>query len=340
MSPSGAHGPDGPCALSLRPYLDPKIRTGGVLLAVSGGPDSTALMHAAATFGTDVPLAVSTVDHGLRPESESEALGVAAAATKLGLPHHRLAWTGPKPASGIQAAARSARYRLLGECARAIGAGLILTGHTSDDQAETVLMRLIAGSGPAGLSGMRAERPVTEGVRLARPFLKLPKAELVAYCEAHGLAYLRDPSNADDRFARARLRGLLPLLEAEGLSAERLCRLAERSARDEVALAAAADAAFAVARRPSGTQVVLDGAALRAMPEAIALRVLDAAIGEAGGGGPERLERLERLVLDDLLPALREARPLRRTLRGILVEATRTGDVALRPAPPRAPSKA
>ena len=340
MTPLGARGPDGPCALSLRPYLDPKIRTGGVLLAVSGGPDSTALMHAAARFGSDIPLAVATVDHGLRPESEAEARGVAEAAARLGLPHHRLPWTGPKPASGIQAAARSARYRLLADCARAIGAAVVLTGHTSDDQAETVLMRLIAGSGPAGLSGMRAERPLTDGVRLARPFLTLPKAELVAYCEAHGLVYLRDPSNADDRFARARLRGLLPLLAGEGLSPERLCRLAERSARDEVALAKAAKTAFAAARGHSETQLVLDGAALRAMPEAIALRVLDAAIGEAGGGGAERLERLERLVLEELLPALCAGRALRRTLRGILVEATPGGDVALRPAPPRAPSKA
>lgn len=340
MSPSDAHDRDGPCALSLRPYLDPETRTGGVLLAVSGGPDSSALMHAAARFGSDVPLAVATVDHGLRPESEAEARGVAAAAAKFGLPHHHLAWTGPKSASGIQAAARSARYRLLAECAAAIGAAFVLTGHTRDDQAETVLMRLFAGSGPAGLAGMRAERPLAAGVRLARPFLKLPKAALVAYCEAQGLAYLRDPSNADERFARARLRELLPLLEAEGLSAERLCRLAERSARDEAALAAAADAAFAASRRPAETSLVLDGAALCAMPEAIALRVLDAAIAEAGGGGAERLERLERLVLDELLPALHQGRPLRRTLRETLVEATRTGDVALRRAPPRAMSKA
>ncbi|GJD94931.1 tRNA(Ile)-lysidine synthase [Methylobacterium iners] len=326
---------DDPLARALRRYLDPALARGDVLLAVSGGPDSTALMHVAAAFSPRVGLSVATVDHGLRPESREEAEGVAAAASRLGLPHHLLEWRGPKPASRVQAEARDARYCLLAQCAQEIGAVVVLTGHTQDDQAETVLMRLIAGSGPGGLAGMRGERPLRPGIDLARPFLATPKAALVAYCEAHGLLALQDPSNADDRFARVRLRGLMPLLAHEGLSVERLCRVALRAARDDAALTEVARSALAAARRSSEAGLILDGSSLRGLPEAILLRVVDAAIMEAGGTGPLRLERLERLVLDDLLPALRARTPLRRTLRGILIEVTPVGRLSFRLAPPR-----
>ncbi|KAB1074928.1 tRNA lysidine(34) synthetase TilS [Methylobacterium planeticum] len=309
-----------------------------MLLAVSGGPDSTALMHAAAAgAGRAGPaLHVATVDHGLRPDSAAEAEAVARGAAGLGLPHHRLRWEGPHPATGLQAAAREARYRLLAACAGGIDAGLLLTGHTRDDQAETVLMRLLAGSGPAGLAGMRAERPLGPGLILARPFLGLPKAALVAWCRARGLATLRDPSNADPRFGRARLRALMPALAREGLSAARLVRLAERAARDEAALGAAAAQALAAALREEAPgRLGLDGAEVAALPDAVALRLLDRALDRAGGAGPRRLERLERLALEALLPALRAGRPLRRTLRGLLIEARPDGGLSLRPAPRR-----
>jgi len=322
-------------ARALAPWLD---RPGPVLLAVSGGPDSTALMHVAARCGTPTRLHVATVDHGLRPEAAGEARAVAALAARLGLPHRTLVWDRPHRGSGLQAAARDARYRLLAAHAAAIGAGLVLTGHTADDQAETVLMRLIAGSGPAGLAGMRPERPLAHGIVLGRPFLGWPKADLVTHCAAHGLAVLRDPSNADDRFARARLRSLAPRLTAEGLTPERLCRLAERAARDDAALARAASEALAAARRPSGPDgTILDGAVLATLPQAVAVRVVGLALdgAEAGEGAPHRLERLERLVLDALLPALAEGRAVRRTLRGWLIEATRSGEIRIGPAPPR-----
>jgi tRNA(Ile)-lysidine synthase len=227
---------DDPVLGALGPWLDRSARGGrGVLLAVSGGPDSTALMHAAAALreASGASVAVATVDHGLRPGSDAEAADVGRAARTLGLPHTRLPWAGPKPGTGLQEAARDVRYALLSAHAAAIGAGLVLTGHTRDDQAETVLMRLAAGSGLAGLAGMRAERALAPGLVLGRPFLHLPKAILVAWCEARGLAYLRDPSNADPRFARGRLRDAWPVLEREGLTPARLARLAERAARDE-----------------------------------------------------------------------------------------------------------
>ncbi|MCK2054305.1 tRNA lysidine(34) synthetase TilS [Methylobacterium sp. 37f] len=312
-----------------------------MLLAVSGGPDSTALMGAAARAGSAAPLHVATIDHGLRPNSAAEAAAVAMAARTLGLPHRTLVWTGPKPASGVQAAARAARYELLAAHAGSLGAGLVLTGHTRDDQAETVLMRLLAGSGPAGLAGMRPTRDLTSSIRLGRPFLGLAKADLVDYCAARGLAFIRDPSNGDDRYARARLRRLRPDLDREGLSTDRLCRLAERCGRDDAALAAWAGTVFAAATTSqAGGTIRLDGTALRAVPAAVLLRVASLAVTRLNATwdhsvGRERLERLERLVLDGLVPALRSGTPLRRTLRETLFEVTRTGDLVLRPAPTR-----
>lgn len=317
--------------------LEPWLASGDpVVLAVSGGPDSTALMQAAALLGGSVH--VATVDHGLRPESNREAERVGERARALGLPHAVLAWTGEKPASAIQARARAARYALLAEHARAVGAGLVLTAHTGDDQAETILLRLLDGSGPAGLAGMRAERPLGPEIRLGRPFLGLRKAALVALCDRHGLPYLQDPSNRDPRFTRARLRGLMPILEREGFSRARLLRLAERAARDEAALRAAAACALDVALGPSvmpDDNLRLDGAILMTHPEAVALRLVEAAMERAGAAGPRRLERLERLVLVELLPALRSGTPLRRTLRGLAIAADARGAVTLRQAPAR-----
>ncbi|MCJ2017011.1 tRNA lysidine(34) synthetase TilS [Methylobacterium sp. E-065] len=315
---------------ALEPWLG-----GGVLLAVSGGPDSSALMHAAAALGATVQ--VATVDHGLRPDARAEAEGVAAAARALGLPHAILAWADAKPGTGLQAAARAARYRLLAAHAAAIGAARVLTGHTLDDQAETVLMRLAAGSGPAGLAGMRVERALAPGISLGRPFLALPKAALVAWCEARGIPYLRDPSNADPRFARGRLRAAWPILEREGLTPARLARLAERAARDEAALCIAADKALeAACLSADGPALRLDGTVLAALPDAIVLRCLDRALTRAGAA-PRRLERLETLVLGWLLPALRGRVAVRRSLAGFLIATEPAGTVSLAPAPPRRP---
>lgn len=319
---------DDPVSQALEPWLG-----SGVLLAVSGGPDSRALMHAAAALGATAW--VATVDHGLRPEARAEAEGVAAAARALGLPHAILSWTGPKPGTGLQDAARAARYDLLAAEAQRVGAGRVLTGHTRDDQAETVLMRLAAGSGPAGLAGMAAERVLASGITLGRPFLALPKAALVAWCEGRGIPYLRDPSNADPRFARGRLRAAWPILEQEGLTPARLARLAERAARDAAALRIVAAQAFEAARLPAPDGAPrLDGSVLVALPEAIALRCLDLALTQAGAT-PRRLERLEALVFESLLPALRRRAVIRRSLAGFLIATNPAGTVRLTPAPPR-----
>ena len=326
--------PDDPVLDALRPWLRPgSSRT--LLLAVSGGPDSTALMHAAASLRPDTPLHVATVDHGLRPEAASEADSVGRAAADLGLPQAVLRWQGDKPSTGLQDAARAARYRLLADHATAIGADLILTAHTRDDQAETVLMRLAAGSALAGLAGMRPERMLAPGLRLGRPFLGLDKAVLVDWCEARSLTFLQDPSNTNPRFARTRLRAAASALAAEGLTSARLARLAERAARDEAALRQTAETALrdALLPAPEGT-LRLNGTRLRALPEAIALRCVDLAITRAGATG-YRLEKLEALVLDALLPALHAGASLRRTLAGYCVSVESGGVVTLVPAPPR-----
>ncbi|HEY2758849.1 MAG TPA: tRNA lysidine(34) synthetase TilS [Pseudolabrys sp.] len=129
-----------------------------LVLAVSGGPDSTALMWLAArwrdTLEAKPEMIAVTVDHGLRKEAKAEAAAVGKLARKLKIAHRTLRWTGKKPKTGLQQAARAARYRLLGEAARKVGASHILTAHTLDDQAETVLIRMCRGSGLAGLGAM------------------------------------------------------------------------------------------------------------------------------------------------------------------------------------------
>jgi tRNA(Ile)-lysidine synthase len=339
-SPDDPLGPAESAAL-LGPWTGPGTTYRGAVLAVSGGPDSTALMGCAALVERAIPIVVATVDHRLRPASAAEADGVAALAGRLGLEHRVLAWAGPKPVARLQEAARAARYRLLADLAREIGADLVLTAHTLDDQAETVLMRLCAGSGPAGLSGMAPARAL-DGLTLGRPFLSVPKARLVATCEDRSWPFVRDPSNADPRFGRARLRRLLPLLAEEGLTAERLARLAGRLRRDEAALSDAAASALRELRRsdPGGEGcLVLDGAGLAALPEAVALRTVGlavAAVTAEASSYPPRLERLERIVLGEILPALAEGRTCRRTVAGLLLAAGR-GRLALSQAPPRRP---
>ncbi|HEX8164760.1 MAG TPA: tRNA lysidine(34) synthetase TilS [Beijerinckiaceae bacterium] len=328
----------------LEPYLL-KRNDGpsGVVLAVSGGPDSVALMRLAAKVGRRlrVPVTIATVDHGLRPESRAEAETVGAWAAECGLPHRILLWTGRKPRTAVQEAARDARYRLLAGLAHEAGASHLLTAHTLDDQAETILMRLSRGTGVGGLAGMRAETALS-GVVLARPFLCVPKARLVAACRANGWPFLEDPSNTDPRFARARWRRIMPALAEEGLTAERLAALAVRAQRAEEALEARAAAVLEVARIASGRKdrLELGAAALLAEPEAILLRVIARGIVAAAGGSarPVRLDRFEAHVLGTIRPALAEGVRLRLNLGGALIEAG-PGRLRFSPEPPRRKGK-
>lgn len=311
-----------------------------ILVAVSGGPDSTALLVLAARWRAGRPqgpeLFAATVDHGLRHASADEATAVAGLAATLGVPHQTLAWTGAKPARGLQEAAREARYALLCEAARAVGASAIALAHTCDDQAETVLFRMARGSGLSGLAGMRAES-TRAGLVLLRPLLGLPKLRLMATLEAAGLPYVRDPTNLDIRFARPRLRALAPGLAEEGLDARRLARLAARLGRADAALEAATDGAAARLAIPGGRDgQIFDADGFAALPAEIALRLLGRAIGAAGTEGPVELAKLEALLERLACAIAGPAAPFRRTLAGAMV-SIRGREVHVSSAPPRRP---
>jgi len=294
-----------------------------VILAVSGGSDSTALMLLAKRWRATRPrgpeLVVATVDHRLRPESADEAAAVEKLARSLGIEHHTLVWSGKKSKTGLQAAARAARYRLLVELAQRLGADAIATAHTRDDQAETILLRLAHGSGLAGLAGIRrvSER---DGIAILRPMLDLPKARLVATLKKARVAYAEDPSNLDPRFARVRMRKLSPVLAAEGLDAARLSLLAKRLARADAALAVTADAAAAqvLLSAPGRGETEFNAAALFTFPAEIGLRLLGRAIDQRGDEGPIELGKLESLF-EALAASYAAGRGLKRTLAGAAV---------------------
>src|SRR5215207_8104469 len=210
-----------------------------LVLAVSGGPDSLALMWLAARWRRALSrgpqLIAVTVDHGLRPEAAREARDVKRLAGALDVPHRTLRWTGAKPNTGLPAAARAARYRLLAKAARSSGATHILTAHTRDDQAETLLMRMLRGSGIAGLAAM-ARQSERQGVWLARPLLDVPKSQLVATLNKAQIAFADDPTNRDVNYTRPRLRALMPALAEEGGNVRNLARLAARLARANAAI--------------------------------------------------------------------------------------------------------
>jgi tRNA(Ile)-lysidine synthase len=295
----------------------------GLILAVSGGPDSTALMILAARWAKRLErapkLIAVTVDHGLRAEAAREAAAVKRLAKALGVAHRTLRWRGKKPKSGLQEAARVARYRLLADVAVRAGYGHILTAHTLDDQAETILFRLARGSGLTGLAGMARALPLPIGARaslfLVRPLLHLPKARLVATLKAERIGFSDDPSNQDPRFARARLRGLMPDLAREGLDARGLARLAARVRRAEAAIefaVGAARAALAPGPWPARGPITFATARFADLPAEIGLRLLGRAVAQTGDEGPVELGKLEALY-----EALRLAPArLRRTLAG------------------------
>jgi len=319
--------------------FEPLQSFGHVLAAVSGGPDSMALMGLLARWGAlrDVTISVATVDHSFRPEARAEAEFVARIAGDLGLACTILTREGPVPDSGLQEAAREARYDLLYGCARAIGARALVTAHHADDQAETVLMRLCHASGPGGLAGMRMDTPRGE-VTLIRPFLDVPRARLAASLAELGLESLTDPSNADPRFERVRLRQLADVLSGLGLTRERLVLLGKRAARADAALDRAAEAAFTRHSLPGAAgldAVGLDFAAtLFGEPQEIIVRVLAKGLARTV---PDRQVRLERL--EDLVEALGAAQgrqePLGRTLGGVVVRLSPAGRLNLSPEGPR-----
>lgn len=258
-----------------------RIGAGLYGVACSGGADSLALADAAITVAGAAHVVVLVVDHGLQPDSGQIADRVAAWARGQGAAAvvRRVALA---PRASREAAAREARYGALTALADELGCVAVLLGHTARDQAETVLLRILRGTGPAGLVGMAAARG-----RFVRPLLALPRAAIDAYCAARGLAPWTDPMNADPAFARVRVRQeLMPLLAAHNPAiADALLRLAATAAEWLAVLDAQA----------SRHTWPLDCRALAAELPAIRKRVIAVRL-EATGYEATHLEAIDALV--------------------------------------------
>lgn len=198
-----------------------KWREMGVLVAVSGGPDSVALLRGLeAIGGAAARLTVAHFNHRLRPDAADDADLVARLAAGLGLEFAigsgDAAATAQADGDGIEAAARAERYRFLQATAERIGARYVAAAHTADDQAETILHRIVRGTGIAGLIGMRRVRPLGKAVSLVRPMLSIRRTDVLAYLDHLGQPYRDDPSNSSPAYTRNRIRrSLLPSIEAD-----------------------------------------------------------------------------------------------------------------------------
>jgi len=283
--------------------VDPNVRLG---VALSGGPDSSALLILAAGAAPQ-RVAALTVDHQLRPESGAEAEQAGMLAAGLGVPH-RIARVSVERRASLQAAARAARYAALAQWAGEEGLGAVLTAHHADDQAETLLMRLARGAGVAGLAGIRPARPLSpsrpEGVWLLRPLLGWRKAELEAIVAAAGIEPIRDRSNEDERYDRTAARRLLA--DTEWLDPRRLVRSAHHLREAEEAIAWAVERLADKAVRSEGEEAILSPG----YPPEIERRLLLRLFAERFGAAPEgpaveralaALRRGETVMLADIL---------------------------------------
>jgi len=255
-----------------------------LVVACSGGPDSTATLIAVARAASKVghPLVAATFDHRLRArdETKAEAAFVRHLAGTLDV-GFRAGAARSRTHTGSEAAARNARYRWLARVARQVGARDVVTGHTLDDQAETVLLRLTRGSSLRGLAAMtpRSPWPVRggTGLSLLRPLLGVSRIEVQAYLDAVGVQARHDASNNDLDYARNRVRHrVMPeLRRLNPRSVEALARFATMAGRDEDALEVWARLEGDRLVRLDGRRALeIDRAGLRALPPAVALRVL------------------------------------------------------------------
>lgn len=253
-------------------------------VAVSGGGDSLALLLLLADWAAQggPGLLAVTVDHGLRPEAAAEAEAVGRRCAALGVGHAILRWRGWDGRGNLPAAARAARYGLIARWGHERGIGDVALGHTADDQAETVLMRLARGSGVDGLSGMAARRD-SRGILWHRPLLGHGRAALRDWLAARGEGWIDDPTNDDPAYDRVRARRTLAALADLGITRDGLIATAGRMrlAR-EVLDRAAADLAWRSARIEAG-DVILDRAALADAPEETRLRLFAHALAWIGG---------------------------------------------------------
>jgi tRNA(Ile)-lysidine synthase len=248
-------------------------------VAVSGGSDSTALLHLMHQWagGAGVTLHAVTIDHGLRDAAADEAKSVAQMCAGLGIDHSTLHWTGWDGKGNLQDQARRARYGLMAGWARERGIETVALGHTVEDQAETFLMRLARGSGVDGLSGM-ATRRRSDGVTWVRPVLLQRRQDLRDYLQRHDVSWIDDPTNEDERFDRVKIRKAMQVLADLGLDAERLAGTAQdlRIARSALELQTQ-EAAERTVTIKNG-DVVLDRMQYRRLPLEISDRLMTHAL--------------------------------------------------------------
>lgn len=279
-------------------------RTGGVVVALSGGADSLALAAATSFEAERLGIRVEAVviDHGLQEGSDVVAARVAHDARERGIAARVIA-VEVVPKDGPEADARAARYAALAGAAADAGAEAVLLGHTLDDQAETVLLGLARGSGAASLSGMAAERRDAAGPTWLRPLLGVRRRTTVAACAAQGLEPWADPQNADPAFRRVRVRDrVLPVLEDElgpGV-AEALARTAEQLREDAAAFQDMIDETIEDIVEHAEAGISISVAALAANPAALRNRIVRYVVESEFGVSLTRAQTLEvaRLAVD------------------------------------------
>lgn len=269
-----------------------------IVIALSGGPDSVALTLAlweAAKRGVlPSPIGTAHFHHGLRGEDADEDAAFSAhLSAQLGLPCAIGIGTVRHSPYSPNDAARQARYSFLTEIAQEWGANTLVTAHNADDQAETVLGRILRGTSIDGLAGIPAKRTLAPGLIVVRPLLETRRSAIEAYCHAQGITPRRDPSNEKDRYTRSRLRKTIPQL-AEAFNpnlVESLSRLAENAFHDSDYLETQAEQLWQlVAREVSDRQIRLDASPLRLAPRALCRRVLRMGLERLVGDTSHRAE--------------------------------------------------
>ena len=274
-------------------------------VAVSGGGDSVALLCLIADFAKSQPMEVHaiSIDHGLREAAAEEVRTVTELCGRIGVPHHVEYWQSWQGKGNLMAEAREARYGLLSDWAQANGISMIALGHTANDQAETLMMRLARGSGVDGLSAMSPRR-VSDNITWLRPLLRIHRRELRYFLQERGEIWVEDPTNENRDFERIRMRDALRLLEPLGLSTDTLVDVAHnmskaREALDWQTFIAAQDIA-----RVSFGAVAFDLRRYRTLPDEIARRMLMRAVMWISGSGYAP----RRATVQNAMEAVREGR--------------------------------